>query len=91
LAGRTGLSINFSGPGQAGLTHLKLFAGRAGLSKNVTGLDRAVKYRPVQTFNIYGSGVVVTSRRMSILVDGFYFYFCSVQNSALVVTVLTNE
>jgi hypothetical protein len=27
--------------------------GRAGLSKNVTELDWAVKYRPVQTFNIY--------------------------------------
>jgi hypothetical protein len=28
---------------RAGLAHLKLFAGRAGLSKNVTGLDQAVK------------------------------------------------
>jgi hypothetical protein len=30
----------------------KTICGRAGLSKNVTGLNRAVKYRPVQTFNI---------------------------------------
>jgi hypothetical protein len=29
---------------RAGLIRLKLFAGRARLSKNVTGLDRAVKY-----------------------------------------------
>jgi hypothetical protein len=63
LPGRIGADLlvkNIGGPDwafykffRAGLTHLKLFAGRAELSKNVTGLDRAAKYRPVQTFTIY--------------------------------------